>query len=548
MSVVDHDPVTQFVQEWATYLGVDSTIPAIEPEPEQIYLLGSRYADYGLALGFALLLPIIRAILNYCVFVPLGERALTAASKRNDSIKCDPERMRKWKESAWKLTAFTTFTLLALAVSVGEKWFTDSRYFWLGCSHFPPCNLTVSPGVLLFYALETGFYIQSIHFLFFHEVRRKDWLESMIHHWVTTGLLAYSYYVNFTRIGVMVMLVHDCCDMWMEAAKLARYCGRNAQVGAPLQRCVLELGSAAQGACPCTVKRGPVVELLAFSPLGAPQGPAWNRPCRQVLRRPCTHQSLSVCAGAPSGMEAVKLARPRGGLDPQVSTFPTRGVGETGVPSAPCAHHGWVALLLSSRAAHRQGQPSNPETLTPLQVSLPTGARQMRAAVVAHRRLLRKHAGDVAVTDPTVSSQCITGAAARVKPQAAPTAGSNGSGRCDDTTIVPHALRFAPAAPSRVCALPSRPQANAWFVLFFLSWIVFRLIIFPFYIIRSTLFEPILLVVVPYKIEASPHYQIFNALLLVLLVLHIYWSWLIFKVLHRSLTQGEVADVREEDD
>ncbi|MEW5302342.1 MAG: hypothetical protein WDW38_000358 [Sanguina aurantia] len=227
--------------------------------------------------------------------------------------------MRKWKESAWKLTAFTTFTLLALAVSVGEKWFTDSRYFWLGCSHFPPCNLTVSPGVLLFYALETGFYIQSIHFLFFHEVRRKDWLESMIHHWVTTGLLAYSYYVNFTRIGVMVMLVHDCCDMWMEAAKLARYCGRNA-------------------------------------------------------------------------------------------------------------------------------------------------------------------------------------------------------------------------------------QANAWFVLFFLSWIVFRLIIFPFYIIRSTLFEPILLVVVPYKIEASPHYQIFNALLLVLLVLHIYWSWLIFKVLHRSLTQGEVADVREEDD
>lgn len=69
MSVVDHDPVTQFVQEWATYLGVDSTIPAIEPEPEQIYLLGSRYADYGLALGFALLLPIIRSILNYCVFV-----------------------------------------------------------------------------------------------------------------------------------------------------------------------------------------------------------------------------------------------------------------------------------------------------------------------------------------------------------------------------------------------------------------------------------------------------------------------------------------------
>ena len=45
------------------------------------------------------------------------------------------------------------------------------RYFWLGCNHFPPCNLSVSKGVLFFYAVETGFYMQSIHFLLFHEVR-----------------------------------------------------------------------------------------------------------------------------------------------------------------------------------------------------------------------------------------------------------------------------------------------------------------------------------------------------------------------------------------
>ncbi len=45
------------------------------------------------------------------------------------------------------------------------------RYFWLGCNKFPPCNLSVSKGVLLFYAIETGFYAQSIHFLLFHEVR-----------------------------------------------------------------------------------------------------------------------------------------------------------------------------------------------------------------------------------------------------------------------------------------------------------------------------------------------------------------------------------------
>jgi hypothetical protein len=44
----------------------------------------------------------------------------------------------------------------------------------------------------------------------------------MIHHVATVGLLVYSYYLNFTRIGVMVMLVHDASDVFLEAAKMAR--------------------------------------------------------------------------------------------------------------------------------------------------------------------------------------------------------------------------------------------------------------------------------------------------------------------------------------
>jgi hypothetical protein len=55
------------------------------------------------------------------------------------------------------------------------------------------------------------------------QVRRKDWLESMIHHVVTVGLLAYSYYVNFTRVGILIMLLHDISDIFLEAAKLCRY-------------------------------------------------------------------------------------------------------------------------------------------------------------------------------------------------------------------------------------------------------------------------------------------------------------------------------------
>mmetsp|Transcript_10181 Transcript_10181/g.21773 ORF Transcript_10181/g.21773 Transcript_10181/m.21773 type:complete len:318 (-) Transcript_10181:652-1605(-) len=196
--------------------------PVVPDEPDQTFLLGSRWADYGLALAFAIAFPILRAILKRAVFEPFGIRIIYGNVKKNDA-KVDPERMRKWNESFWKLCCFSSFTTMALLVSHTEKWFWDTRYYWLGCSHFPPCNMIVSKGVLLFYCIETGFYLQSIHFLMFHEVRRKDWLESMIHHIVTAGLLCYSYYVNFTRIGIMVMLIHDVSDIFLELAKLCRY-------------------------------------------------------------------------------------------------------------------------------------------------------------------------------------------------------------------------------------------------------------------------------------------------------------------------------------
>jgi hypothetical protein len=38
------------------------------------------------------------------------------------------------------------------------------------------------------------------------ETRRKDFLESMLHHIVTLWLMVYSYYMNFTRIGIMARL------------------------------------------------------------------------------------------------------------------------------------------------------------------------------------------------------------------------------------------------------------------------------------------------------------------------------------------------------
>lgn len=80
--------------------------------------------------------------------------------------------------------------------------------------------------------------------------------------------------------------------------------------------------------------------------------------------------------------------------------------------------------------------------------------------------------------------------------------------------------------------------------LFAIVWIITRLGIFPFWIIRATLLEA------PGIISIFPGYFIFNTLLLLLLGLHIYWTWLILKILHESFKAGQMdGDIRsaEED-
>lgn len=120
------------------------------------------------------------------------------------------------------MIVYTIFSVTAFLVTYSEPYFLDPHHYWTGATQFP-LNYYTPFKVTLFYLIEIGFYLQAIPFLLFEEVRRKDWLESLLHHFVTLGLMYYSWYANVTRPGVIVMLLHDISDIFLEAAKLARY-------------------------------------------------------------------------------------------------------------------------------------------------------------------------------------------------------------------------------------------------------------------------------------------------------------------------------------
>ncbi|CAM8895005.1 unnamed protein product [Rhodiola kirilowii] len=88
--------------------------------------------------------------------------------------------------------------------------------------------------------------------------------------------------------------------------------------------------------------------------------------------------------------------------------------------------------------------------------------------------------------------------------------------------------------------------------MFAVSWLILRLIFFPFWIIRSTSYD-----LIAYLKSSAQYpkllYYVFNGMLLTLLVFHIYWWYLIYAMIARQLqNRGKVGeDIRsdsEDDD
>ncbi|KAH6802148.1 LAG1 longevity assurance-like protein [Perilla frutescens var. frutescens] len=91
--------------------------------------------------------------------------------------------------------------------------------------------------------------------------------------------------------------------------------------------------------------------------------------------------------------------------------------------------------------------------------------------------------------------------------------------------------------------------ASFSFVLFVLSWVILRLIYYPFWILWSTSYEVVqTLDKDKHKVEGPIYYYLFNFLLFSLLVLHIYWWVLMYRMLVKQVQErGRVSeDVRSD--
>jgi hypothetical protein len=85
--------------------------------------------------------------------------------------------------------------------------------------------------------------------------------------------------------------------------------------------------------------------------------------------------------------------------------------------------------------------------------------------------------------------------------------------------------------------------ANAFFVLFLAAWLALRMIAFPLWIMRSTIFEVVEILGFP-----PPGYILINSLFALLYLIHCYWFVLILQVAWGFVVSGKAEDLREEND
>ncbi|MFH4975824.1 hypothetical protein AB6A40_002533 [Gnathostoma spinigerum] len=98
----------------------------------------------------------------------------------------------------------------------------------------------------------------------------------------------------------------------------------------------------------------------------------------------------------------------------------------------------------------------------------------------------------------------------------------------------------------------AKKYINALFIVFITSWTLTRIGYFPFFIIRSAIFDAPQLIQPDYNLLniSQPPYapRLIIGLLFCLLGLHLFWTAIIFRIVIRTVTEGEAKDVRSDDE
>lgn len=128
-----------------------------------------------------------------------------------------PTTLIKFCENAWRFLYYASSFGLGVFVLWDKPWFWDIKHCWYGYPH------QSIDGLIWFYYMQSMSYYWSLLVSQFFDVKRKDFWQMFAHHIITLLLLSLSWICNFHRVGSLVLVIHDCADIFLEAFKVTKY-------------------------------------------------------------------------------------------------------------------------------------------------------------------------------------------------------------------------------------------------------------------------------------------------------------------------------------
>lgn len=111
---------------------------------------------------------------------------------------------------SWRCLYYIYSFFYGLIVLWDKPWLWDINHCYYKYPYHPVTN-----DIWWYYMVSMAFY-WSLSFSQFFDVKRKDFWQMFIHHIATIALMCFSWVGNLTRIGSLVLLVHDCADIFLE--------------------------------------------------------------------------------------------------------------------------------------------------------------------------------------------------------------------------------------------------------------------------------------------------------------------------------------------
>ncbi|KAH8118289.1 longevity assurance proteins LAG1/LAC1 [Phellopilus nigrolimitatus] len=141
-----------------------------------------------------------------------------AARKRRREERATRRSVLRFAEQGWSMIYYTLQWSFGLYIhcNLPTSPFVPSK-LWLDYPHIP-----LAEPLKCYYLIQTAFYIHQVLILN-AEARRKDHYQMMFHHVITIALMVLSYIYNLHRVGCLIMVLMDYCDIFLPLAKMFRY-------------------------------------------------------------------------------------------------------------------------------------------------------------------------------------------------------------------------------------------------------------------------------------------------------------------------------------